>query len=88
MIQRFLKQLQWQKSLNITDYILVGDEKKILDISKNAGFEINENKIYNEPNNIKAVKKAVQLVKSNQSRYINEGFCEYRRFFTWSIRQG
>ncbi len=52
----------------------MGDEKKILDISKNAGFEINENKIYNEPNNIKAVKKAVQLVKSNRADILMKGF--------------
>ncbi|WP_048191148.1 bifunctional enoyl-CoA hydratase/phosphate acetyltransferase [Methanobacterium sp. SMA-27] len=61
-------------ALNITDYILVGDEQKILDISKNEGFEINENKIYNEPNNIKAVKKAVQLVKSNRADILMKGF--------------
>ena len=38
------------------------------------GFEINENKIYNEPNNIKAVKKAVQLVKSNRADILMKGF--------------
>ena len=41
--------------LDITDYILVGDEKKIIDISEEAGLDVKENKIYNEPNNIKAV---------------------------------
>ncbi len=69
-----LEAVKMAEELNITDYILVGDEKKILDISKNAGFEINENKIYNEPNNIKAIKKAVQLVKSNRADILMKGF--------------
>ncbi|MBZ2166116.1 bifunctional enoyl-CoA hydratase/phosphate acetyltransferase [Methanobacterium spitsbergense] len=69
-----LEAVTMAEELNITDYILVGDEQKILDISKNAGFEINENKIYNEPNNIKAVKKAVQLVKSNRADILMKGF--------------
>ncbi len=69
-----LEAVTMAEELNITDYILVGDEQKILDISKNAGFEINKNKIYNEPNNIKAVKKAVQLVKSNRADILMKGF--------------
>ncbi len=69
-----LEAVTMAEKLNITDYILVGDEQKILDISKNAEFEINENKIYNEPNNIKAVKKAVQLVKSNRADILMKGF--------------
>jgi phosphate butyryltransferase len=69
-----LEAVTMAEELNITDYILVGNEKKILDISKNAGFEINENKIYNEPNNIKAVKKAVELVKSNRADILMKGF--------------
>src|SRR5664280_773066 len=55
------------EELDITDYILVGDEKKIMDISKEAGFNVKKNKIYNEPNNLKAVDMAVELVKSNRA---------------------
>jgi phosphate butyryltransferase len=60
--------------LDITDYILVGDEKKIKDISREADIDIKENKIYNEPNNIKAVNMAVQLVKSNKADILMKGF--------------
>jgi len=74
------------EELDITDYILVGDEKKILDISNNSGFEVNENKIYNEPNNIKAVKKAVQLVKNNKADILMKGFVNTDDFFTRCIK--
>jgi len=60
--------------LDITDYILVGDEKKIIELSNDAGFEIKKNKIYNEPNNIKAVNMAVELVKSNKADILMKGF--------------
>lgn len=60
--------------LDITDYILVGDEKKILDISKEFGFEIKENKIFNEPNTIRAVQKSVELVSSNKADILMKGF--------------
>ena len=62
------------EELDITDYILVGDEKKIIDISEKAGLDVKENKIYNEPNNIKAVNMAVQLVKSNKADILMKGF--------------
>jgi len=59
---------------NITDYILVGDEKKILEIGDESGLKIKENKIYNEPNNIKAVSTAVELVKTNKADILMKGF--------------
>ena len=60
--------------LDITDYILVGNEKKIIELSNDAGFEVKKNKIYNEPNNIKAVNMAVELVKSNKADILMKGF--------------
>ena len=60
--------------LDITDYILVGDEKKIIEISEDAGFDVKVNKIYNETNSIKAVERAVQLVKSNKADILMKGF--------------
>ena len=59
---------------NITDYILVGDEKKILEISDETGLKIKENKIYNEPNNIRSVATAVELVKTNKADILMKGF--------------
>jgi phosphate butyryltransferase len=59
---------------NITDYILVGDEKKILEIGDESGLKIKENKIYNEPNNIRAVSTAVELVKTNKADILMKGF--------------
>jgi phosphate butyryltransferase len=60
--------------LDITDYILVGDKNKIIEISKDAGFDVQKNKIYDEPNNIRAVNMAVELVKSNKADILMKGF--------------
>lgn len=69
-----LKAVIMADELDITDYILVGDEKKILDISKEFGFEIKENKIFNEPNTIRAVQKSVELVSTNKADILMKGF--------------
>ncbi len=60
--------------LDITDYILVGDEKKIVEICKECDLGVKKDKIYNEPNNLKAIKKAVQLVSSNHADILMKGF--------------
>jgi phosphate butyryltransferase len=62
------------EELDITDYILVGDEEKIMEISKESGFDVKRNKIYDEPNNIRAIDRAVQLVKSNKADILMKGF--------------
>jgi phosphate butyryltransferase len=62
------------EELEITDYILVGDKEKILNISEEASFNVKSNKIYNEPNNLKAVDMAVELVKSNRADILMKGF--------------
>jgi len=69
-----LEAVKTADELEITDYILVGDEKKIIDISNDAGLDVKKTKIYNEPNSIKAVKTAVQLVKSNKADILMKGF--------------
>ncbi len=59
---------------DITDYILIGDKNKILNIALESGLEIKENKIYHEPNNIKAIASAVELVKTNRADILMKGF--------------
>lgn len=58
----------------ITDYILVGDEKKIIGICEETGLNLKKNKIYNEPNDIKAINMAVELVKNNKADILMKGF--------------
>ncbi|HMK54337.1 MAG TPA: bifunctional enoyl-CoA hydratase/phosphate acetyltransferase [Methanobacteriaceae archaeon] len=57
----------------IADYILVGDKKKILEIADDAGIKINEEKIYDEPYNLKAIAKAVKLVSCNRADILMKG---------------
>lgn len=73
--------------LDITDYILVGDEKKILEISKEFGFEIKENKIFNEPSTIRAVQKAVELVSTNKADILMKGFINTDDFLRGVLRK-
>lgn len=73
--------------LDITDYILVGDVKKILEISNEYGFEIKENKIFNEPSTIGAVQKAVELVSTNKADILMKGFINTDDFLRGVLRK-
>ena len=61
------------QELDIADYILVGDKKRVVEISNDAGFHIQEEKIFNEPNTLKAIGKAVELVSSNRADILMKG---------------
>ena len=61
------------KELDIADYILVGDKKEIIKIAESNGLELEENKIYNEPNDLKAIKRAVKLVSENRADILMKG---------------
>jgi phosphate butyryltransferase len=51
----------------------VGDQNKIIEISKNSGVELRKEKIYHEPNNLKAINKAVAMVSSNKADILMKG---------------
>ena len=61
------------KELEIADYILVGDKKRIVEIAENIGLELEEDKIYNEPNNLNSIRKAVKLVSDNRADILMKG---------------
>jgi len=52
---------------------LVGDEKSILEICKKEGIDSNKFTIVNEPNDIKAVAKAVQLIHRGEGDILMKG---------------
>jgi len=61
------------KELDIADYILVGDKKEIIEIAESNGLELEESKIYNESNDLKAIKRAVKLVSENRADILMKG---------------
>jgi phosphate butyryltransferase len=61
------------KELDIADYILVGDKKEIIKIAEINGLELDKNKIYNEPKDLNAIKKAVKLVSENRADILMKG---------------
>lgn len=61
------------KELDIADYILVGDKKRIVEIAENIGLKLEEDKIYNEPNNLNSIRKAVKLVSDNRADILMKG---------------
>lgn len=52
---------------------LVGDEKAILEVCKQEGIDSNKFTIVNEPNDIKAVAKAVQLIHRGEGDILMKG---------------
>lgn len=68
-----LKAVSEAKKLGIADYILIGDEKGIKTLARDFEIEIEEDKIYNEPKDLNAIKKAVQLVSSNKADILMKG---------------
>lgn len=59
--------------LDIADYILVGDQNKIMEISENSGLLVEKDSICHEPEYLKAVNRAVELVSSNQADILMKG---------------
>ncbi len=68
-----LKAVSEAKKLGIADYILVGDEKKIKTLARDSEIGIDEDKIYDEPKDLKAIKKAVELVSNNKADILMKG---------------
>lgn len=61
------------QKLDMADYILVGNKRQIIEIAEDNGFDIQKDKIFNEPNNLKAIKKSVELVSSNRADILMKG---------------
>lgn len=59
--------------LGIIDAILVGDKNKIDEIALNENLSLDNIKIIDEKNTIKAAKRAVELVSSGEANYIMKG---------------
>lgn len=60
-------------SKKIVQPILVGDEKEILSIAKNIGFDLFDAEIVNEPDDIKACKVAVKLIREGKGDFLMKG---------------
>lgn len=75
-----LKALKEAISLKIAYPILLGDEKKILEIGKDILFDTSELTIIHEPDSRKAAKKAIDLISRDEADILMKGLISSSSF--------
>lgn len=68
-----LKAVEEARALGIVKPILVGSEKKIVDVMKNLGLRINDYEIINAASDVEAAYKGVELIGKNEADFIMKG---------------
>lgn len=61
------------KALGIADFTLVGDKKKIVNISEEVGLDLGGIEVVDAANPVEACRTAVQLVSSGQAQLVMKG---------------
>ena len=75
-----LEAVRAAKEKGIADAILVGDEAKIREIAASINMDLSDYKIINEPDNIQAALKAVELVHNNKADMYMKGLIDTKHF--------
>lgn len=66
--------------LGIADVTLVGDQEMIVKVCEAEGIDINKFVIVHEPVELKAVDKAVEMVKNHEGDFLMKGLCSSDKF--------
>lgn len=75
-----LEAVRAAKEKGIVDAILVGDEAKIREIAASINMDLSDYKIINEPDDIQAALKAVELVHNNKADMYMKGLIDTKHF--------
>ena len=75
-----LEAVRAAKEKGIVDAILVGDEAKIREIAASINMDLSDYKIINEPDDIQAALKAVELVHNNKADMYMKGLIDTKNF--------
>lgn len=75
-----LEAVRAAKEKGIVDAILVGDEAKIREIAASINMDLSDYKIINEPDDIQAALKAVELVNNNKADMYMKGLIDTKHF--------
>lgn len=75
-----LEAVRAAKEKGIVDAILVGDEAKIREIAASINMDLSDYKIINEPDDIQATLKAVELVHNNKADMYMKGLIDTKHF--------
>lgn len=75
-----LEAVRAAKEKGIIDAILVGDEAKIREIAASINMDLSDYKIINEPDDIQAALKAVELVHNNKADMYMKGLIDTKHF--------
>lgn len=75
-----LEAVRAAKEKGIVDAILVGDEAKIREIAASINMDLSDYKIINEPDDIQAALKAVELVHNKKADMYMKGLIDTKHF--------
>jgi phosphate butyryltransferase len=75
-----LEAIRDAKKMGIADAILVGERKKIVEVAKNIGLDLNQFEVIDESNNAQAAKIAVELVSSGRADMVMKGLVDTATF--------
>ena len=75
-----LEAVRAAKEKGIADAILVGDEAKIREIAASINMDLSDYKIINEPDDIQAALKAVELVHNKKADMYMKGLIDTKHF--------
>ena len=75
-----LEAVRAAKEKGIVDAILVGDEAKIREIAASINMDLSDYKIINDPDDIQAALKAVELVHNNKADMYMKGLIDTKHF--------
>jgi len=75
-----LEAVKIAKDEGIADSILVGDEKKIIELAKQINMDLSKFQIINEPDNTKAARVAVKLVHDGEADMYMKGLLSTKDF--------
>ena len=68
-----IEALKQAQELGLAEGILIGDGKKIRSMTEEIGFELSDHQLIDEPDDAKAARKAIDLIRKNEAKLLMKG---------------
>ncbi len=68
-----IEALKQAQELGLAEGILIGDGKKIRSMTEEIGFELSDHQLIDEPDDAKAARKAIDLIRKSEAKLLMKG---------------
>ena len=68
-----IEALKQAQEIGLAEGILIGDGKKIRAMTQEIGFELSDHQLIDEPDDVKAARKAIDLIRQGQAKLLMKG---------------